>query len=101
LLQVPPGTQPDTKLMLKGKGAPHVNSTLRGNQIVHLNLTIPKNLTSRQKELIEEFQKEEENKNVSGFESFTQKAQDAWSRLRDFLSTKEEPDNKKKESASS
>jgi len=40
---------------LKGKGAPRVGGHHRGNQIVRVNIEVPKKLTERQKELLEEF----------------------------------------------
>ena len=62
---------------------------LRGDQIVHIKLEIPKRITARQRELIEEFDKEEEEKNATGFSGFAHKAQDAWNRLKDYISPKD------------
>lgn len=60
-VKVPPGTQPDAKLVLRGKGIKDVNSIHRGDQYIHLKIKIPKNLTPRQKELLLEFEKEGNN----------------------------------------
>jgi len=55
-MKVPAGTQPDETLVLKGKGIRVLNTAnRRGNQLVKLKLKIPKTLTPRQKQLIEEF----------------------------------------------
>ncbi|KAI0530591.1 hypothetical protein KFK09_000136 [Dendrobium nobile] len=59
VLKVRPGTQPGQKVILKGKGIKTRNSAFYGNQYVHFNVTIPSNLTERQRALIEEFAKEE------------------------------------------
>ncbi|KAF5187813.1 hypothetical protein FRX31_022599, partial [Thalictrum thalictroides] len=37
-----------------------------GDQYVHFNVSIPKNLTHRQRQLIEEFAKEEQRENDNG-----------------------------------
>ncbi|PKA66385.1 Chaperone protein dnaJ 1, mitochondrial [Apostasia shenzhenica] len=60
VLKVRPGTQPGQKVVLKGKGLKSRNSAFYGNQFVHFNVTIPTNLTNRQRMLIEEFAKEEQ-----------------------------------------
>ncbi|PON52814.1 Terminal organelle assembly protein [Parasponia andersonii] len=60
VLKVRPGTQPGQKVVLKKKGIKTRNSYSFGDQYVHFNVTIPANLTPRQRELIEEFAKEEQ-----------------------------------------
>ncbi|KAJ7982174.1 chaperone protein DnaJ-like [Quillaja saponaria] len=60
VLKVHPGTQPGQKVVLKKKGIKTRNSYTFGNQYVHFNISIPRNLTQRQRELIEEFAKEEQ-----------------------------------------
>ncbi|KAI4339057.1 hypothetical protein MLD38_024040 [Melastoma candidum] len=59
VLKVRPGTQPGQKVVLKKKGIKTRGSALFGDQYVHFNVSIPTNLTQRQRELIEEFAKEE------------------------------------------
>lgn len=54
-MKVPAGTQPGTNFKLSGHGAPRLGSDQRGPHIVTINVEIPKNLTKKQKELIEEF----------------------------------------------
>ncbi len=55
-LRVPPGTQSGTILRLKGKG---IRGRFgRGDQLVHINVRVPKRLTLRQRELIEKLAKE-------------------------------------------
>ena len=54
-MKVPAGTQPGTNFKLSGHGAPRLGSDQRGPHIVTINVEIPRNLTKKQKELIEEF----------------------------------------------
>ncbi|MCR5572717.1 MAG: DnaJ domain-containing protein [Candidatus Saccharibacteria bacterium] len=56
-MKVPAGTQPGTNFKLSGHGAPRLGSDERGPHIVTVNVEIPKNLSRKQKELIEEFDK--------------------------------------------
>ncbi|XP_050281893.1 chaperone protein dnaJ GFA2, mitochondrial-like [Quercus robur] len=60
ILKVHSGTQPSQKVVLKKKGIKTRNSYSFGDQYVHFNVSIPLNLTPRQRELIEEFAKEEQ-----------------------------------------
>ena len=52
-LKIKPGTQPGTKVRLKGKGDTLPNGS-RGDLILTLNVVLPTNLTERQKDLIRE-----------------------------------------------
>ncbi len=56
-MKIPAGTQPGTNFKLSGHGAPRLGSDGRGPHIVTVNVEIPKNLSRKQKELIEEFDK--------------------------------------------
>ena len=56
-MKIPAGTQPGTNFKLSGHGAPRLGSEERGPHIVTVNVEIPKNLSRKQKELIEEFGK--------------------------------------------
>ena len=55
-IEVPAGTQPGTVVELRGRGMPALRSGRAGNQRVVLNVVIPRNLTERQRELLEELQ---------------------------------------------
>ena len=63
---VPAGTQPGTVFKLKGRGIQSLNGRGKGDQLVRLIVDVPKNLTSRQKELLREFEKESGSKAPSG-----------------------------------
>lgn len=54
-LKIPAGTQSGKIFTLKGKGAPRVGSQQRGNQLLRVFIEVPKKLSLRQKEILEEF----------------------------------------------
>ena len=54
-LNIPEGTQTGAVFRLRGKGVPSVRSGIRGDQFVTVNLQTPKNLSHKQKELLQEF----------------------------------------------
>jgi len=54
-LKIPSGTPSGRIFHLKGKGVPRLGSHGRGDQIVRIYIEVPKSLTPRQKELLEEF----------------------------------------------
>jgi len=56
LLTIPPGTQSGQLFRLKGLGAPAKSG--RGDQYVRIRVEIPKHITERQRQLLEEFAKE-------------------------------------------
>ncbi len=70
-LRVPPGTQNGEVLRLKGKGMPALHGRGRGDACYAVVVEVPKVLTARQRELLEEFQRvsseEAEGPLVGGF----------------------------------
>uniref|UniRef100_A0A0E0F8P6 J domain-containing protein n=1 Tax=Oryza meridionalis TaxID=40149 RepID=A0A0E0F8P6_9ORYZ len=60
-VKVRQGTQPGEKVVLRGKGIKARNSPAYGNQYIHFNVRVPTDVTQRQRELMEEFDKEECN----------------------------------------
>lgn len=56
-LKIPAGTQPNTDFRLRGLGVPHVRGGGRGDQIVQLRVDVPKKLTKKQKQLLEDLKK--------------------------------------------
>ncbi len=54
-VRILPGTQPNTMMRLKGKGVPHPRGNARGDHYVRIKVVVPKSLSKRQKELLEEF----------------------------------------------
>ena len=55
---VPAGTQHGDVIRVKGSGMPRLNSSNRGDLYVHIAVDVPKKLSVRQRELLEEFAKE-------------------------------------------
>ncbi|XP_074265284.1 chaperone protein dnaJ A7A, chloroplastic-like [Silene latifolia] len=54
-LKIPPGTQPGTTLVMAKKGVPMLNKpNIRGDQLVRVQVEIPKRLSDEEKKLIEE-----------------------------------------------
>jgi molecular chaperone DnaJ len=51
---IPPGTQPDDIVKLRGKGLPRYNSNEYGDFILRVEVSIPEHLTARQKQLYEQ-----------------------------------------------
>ena len=52
-LRIPPGTQPGKVLRVRGKGVPHLRGGGRGDQLVIINVAIPKTLNPEQRTLFE------------------------------------------------
>lgn len=54
-LRIPAGTQPSTVIRLSQKGVSHVRGSSRGDHYVQIKILVPKSLSSKQKELLREF----------------------------------------------
>lgn len=57
-VSVPAGSQHSDVVRVKGAGMPRLNSSSRGDLFVHIAVDVPKKLTKRQRELLEEFARE-------------------------------------------
>ncbi len=55
---VPAGSQHGDVVRVKGAGMPRLNSSNRGDLFVHVAVDVPRKLTKRQRELLEEYAKE-------------------------------------------
>ena len=55
---VPAGTQPGDVFKLRDRGIPVLNGRGRGDQLVRVNVQVPRHLTERQKELLRQFDAE-------------------------------------------
>lgn len=51
-IKIPPGTQNNTRIRMKGFGMPHFKGTGKGDQYVKISIQVPKKITSKQEELI-------------------------------------------------
>ncbi|MBI4084616.1 MAG: DnaJ domain-containing protein [Candidatus Levybacteria bacterium] len=61
-LRIPSGTQPETLFRLRGKGIQRLRGGGYGDHYVRIKVQVPKTLTKRQKELLEEFETETKQK---------------------------------------
>lgn len=52
-LKIEPGTQGGKILRLRGKGVPELNTSHRGDQLIHINIWTPQKLTVEERELLE------------------------------------------------
>jgi molecular chaperone DnaJ len=53
-LKIPSGIQPGKVLRMRGKGVPHLRGNSRGDQMVVVNVEVPKSLTAEQRKLMED-----------------------------------------------
>ena len=51
---IPAGTQPDTVLSCRGEGLTNMRTKVRGNLLIKIQIEIPKNLNSEQKDAVEQ-----------------------------------------------
>jgi DnaJ-class molecular chaperone len=56
-INLPPSTQPDTVMSCKGEGLPNMRTRQRGNLLIRIKITIPKNLNPEQINMIEQIKK--------------------------------------------
>ncbi len=56
-LKIPAGSETGKLLKIKGRGAPRLKGTGRGDLVARLNVTVPKKLTKKEREALEAFQK--------------------------------------------
>ncbi|MFA5806196.1 MAG: molecular chaperone DnaJ [Melioribacteraceae bacterium] len=56
-LKIEPGTLPGKFLKMREKGIQHLNSHGAGDQLVKINIHVPKNVTAKEKEMLKELQK--------------------------------------------
>lgn len=57
-IKIPPGTQNNTKIRMKGYGVPGLKGSIKGDQYVKILIDVPRRLTDKQEKLIEELAKE-------------------------------------------
>ncbi len=78
---VPSGTETGKQFRLKGKGMPVLRSKVQGDMYIQVEVETPKNLTKRQRELLEEFERESKAENSPASSGF-------FSRVREFFEGK-------------
>ncbi len=77
------GSQDGDLVRLKGEGLPNLRTHRRGDLMVELNLEVPKKLTSRQRELLEQYAETEE---LNGRPADSTPAQQGfWDKIKTYL----------------
>ena len=57
-VKIPPGTQSNTKMRLRGQGVPHFRGSGRGDEYVKVVVKVPRRVTEKNRKLIEELAKD-------------------------------------------
>jgi molecular chaperone DnaJ len=60
-LKISPGTQPGQTVRLRGKGFPYLRGSGAGDQLCRITIEVPVRLSTKQKELLKEFDQLSEN----------------------------------------
>lgn len=76
-VKLPAGSQTGKQMRLRGKGMPALRGGGTGDMLIELSVETPVNLTSRQKELLREFEKLSEDNNPES-SSFFNKVKGFW-----------------------
>ncbi len=77
VLKVPAGTQPGTRLRLRGKGMPHLRRSGTGDLIVRVLVEVPTRLSAKERELLAAFAAER-GESVAVPEGFLKRMRDAF-----------------------
>ena len=82
-LTIPAGTQSKTQFRLKGKGMSVLRQTRRGDMYIEALVEIPINLTSKQKSILKDFEKEGgiSKSHSPKSQSFFQRIKEVWEDL--------------------
>ncbi len=70
---IPEGTQNGSIFRLREKGIPHLQGRGRGDQLVYIDIEVPKNLSAAQKDILKKFAEESGMKNYKNKQKFTDK----------------------------
>ena len=77
---VPEGTQTGTVFRLRNKGVPYVNGRGRGDQYVRVFIEVPKNLNTKQKDALRNFEDVLTERNYEKRKGFFEKLKDAFNK---------------------
>ncbi len=80
-VKVPPGSQTGKQMRLRAKGMPALRGGGAGDMVIELAVETPVNLTARQKEILQEFERLSEDNNPEG-RSFFSKVKSFWDGMR-------------------
>ena len=73
---IPEGTQSGTVFKLRNKGVPYIRGKNRGDQYVTVEVEVPKNINSKQKEILKEFEAASSDKDYKKQRSWFDKMKD-------------------------
>ncbi len=79
---IPEGAQTGHQFRLRGKGMSTLRSKVRGDMFVHVRVETPVNLSRKQKELLQEFQKASSGNNPES-QGFFDRMREFWEDLKD------------------
>ena len=83
-VNVPPGTQTGQQFRLRGKGMSVLNARQRGDMYIESRIETPVNISRKQRELLQEFEKAGAGRSFSPeSEGFFTKVKDFWEDLKD------------------
>jgi molecular chaperone DnaJ len=80
-VKVPEGSETGKQFRIKGKGMPMLRSKVSGDMYIQVEVETPKNLTRRQRELLEEFERESHKETSPASAGF-------FARVKDFFDGK-------------
>lgn len=82
-IKIEPGTQPGTTIRLRDKGIPHLNSYGKGDQIIYVNIFVPKKLDSKEKAILKELGN---SQNICPKKRDSAKPKDLFDKIKDLFS---------------
>ena len=80
-VKIPEGSQSGRQMRLRGKGMPALRGGASGDMFIELAVETPVNLTSRQKELLQEFEDLSEDNNPES-KSFFSSVRNFWDSMK-------------------
>lgn len=80
---IPEGTQTGHQFRLRGKGMSVLRSSSRGDMYIEVHVETPVNLNKKQKEMLRDFEKNEQSNTSPQAESFFTKVKEFWDDLKD------------------
>ncbi|MCY4139881.1 MAG: molecular chaperone DnaJ [Rhodobacteraceae bacterium] len=78
---IPPGTQTGKRLRLRSKGMPGLRDHRQGDLYLEVSVETPVDLTSRQKELLRQFDQASEDTNNPGITGFSRTIRQFWDKV--------------------
>ena len=78
-VRVPPGAQNGQMVRVRGKGVPHLGTNGRGDELVYLDVVVPRSLTKDQRRLYTQLREIEDPTSQDG------DAQDLFGRIKDAM----------------